>query len=177
MMKSKKVIWKPCPYDSRYAISSNGDVMLRGYVKTYSNGDIEKQEDVLIEPKQLARAGNVYKYISIRGKAYEVHRLVAELFLPNPDNCRFVCHKNNDTLKNDADNLVWVNVNQALQKKFDAVANGDYVAGHRCTCIETQETYSSIREASDKLNIPYHKLRLAVLSNRTIDGHTVCIDI
>ncbi len=176
-MKSKSVIWKVCPYDSKYAISSNGDVMLRGYVKTYSNGDIEKKEDTIIEPKQLTRAGHKYNYISIRGKAYEVHRLVAELFLPNPEKCRFVCHKNSDTLKNNVDNLIWANVNQSLQKKFDAASRGDYAIGHRCICIETRDTYASIREASDKLNIPYHKLRLAVLSNRAINGYTISIDI
>lgn len=176
-MKFKKLVWKPCPYDSKYAISSKGDVMLRGYTKTYSNGDVEHQDDVIIKPKQLTRAGNVYKYISIKGKAYEIHRLVAELFLSNPDGCRFVCHRNNDTLDNTVENLIWANVNKTLQKKFDEATNGNYPAGHKCICVETQNTYSSIREASDKLNIPYHRLRLAALSGRTIDGHTIYIDM
>ena len=176
-MKSKAAIWKVCPYDSKYAVSSNGDIMLRGYVKTYSNGDIEKKEDKMIEPKELTRAGHKYKYISIRGKAYEVHRLVAELFLPNPNQYRFVCHINHDTLKNNVENLMWASVNQSLQKKFDAKSQGDYASGHKCMCIETKDTFASIREASDKLNVPYHRLRSAVLSNRTINGYTVCIDI
>lgn len=176
-MKRKDAIWKVCPYDSKYAVSSNGDIMLRGYVKKYSNGDIEENEDKIIEPKQLIRAGHKYKYISIRGKAYEVHRLVAELFLPNPDKCRFVCHKNDNTLENNVENLIWANVNQSLQKKFDATARGDYAVGHKCICLETKDTYASIREASDKLNIPYHRLRSAVLSNRTINGYTISIDI
>ena len=66
---------------------------------------------------------------------------------------------------------------KALQKKFDAKSQGDYASGHKCMCIETKDTFASIREASDKLNVPYHRLRSAVLSNRTVNGYTVCIDI
>lgn len=40
-------------------------------------------------------------------KAFTVHKLVAEAFVPNPDNCKFVLHKDGDCKNNNANNLVW----------------------------------------------------------------------
>jgi len=41
------------------------------------------------------------------GKQYKLHRLVAESFIPNPDNKPFVCHIDGDTTNNHFSNLYW----------------------------------------------------------------------
>lgn len=51
-----------------------------------------------------------YRKVGVYGRYYYVHRLVAELFVPNPGNLPFVAHANRDTGDNRAENLKWVSV-------------------------------------------------------------------
>ena len=46
-----------------------------------------------------------------------VHRLVAEAFIDNPDNCKLVIHKDNDYMNNTAENLQWSNLQNNQIKK------------------------------------------------------------
>lgn len=52
-------------------------------------------------------------------KHKRVHRLVAEAFIPNPENKPFVCHRNN--IKSDChkDNLYWGNCSENTKQAFD----------------------------------------------------------
>lgn len=68
---------------------------------------------------------HTYRYINFRWngkqKNKSVHRLVAEAFLPNPDNLPCIHHIDGDRLNNKLDNLKWVseqeNVKQAKPPK------------------------------------------------------------
>lgn len=59
---------------------------------------------------------NTYRYINFRwngkSKNKAVHRLVAEAFLPNPNNLPVVHHKDSNRLNNNLDNLEWVTYQQ-----------------------------------------------------------------
>ena len=48
-----------------------------------------------------------YLRISLRGKNYRIHRLVANAFVPNPDNLPQVNHKDGNKLNNHYLNLEW----------------------------------------------------------------------
>ena len=59
---------------------------------------------------------NGYKWFDLRwrGKKYvrSQHRLLAEAFIPNPNNFKYVHHINNDRLDNRLENLGWVNASE-----------------------------------------------------------------
>lgn len=48
-----------------------------------------------------------YKLITIFGRKYYLHRLMAETFVPNPKNLKIAHHKDGNHRNNSADNLEW----------------------------------------------------------------------
>lgn len=67
---------------------------------------VNDQGEVLSEHKvYVAKTG--YKVIKVNSFYYCIHRMVAELFLPNPNNNNIVDHINNDRCDNRVENLRW----------------------------------------------------------------------
>lgn len=81
-----------------------------------------------------------------------VHRLVAENFISNPDNLPIVNHKDENKTNNHVDNLEWCNdkynINYGQGIKLRSIARGKPVM-----CIETQQSYYGLREASRQTGI------------------------
>lgn len=95
-MKSTE-IWKDIPgFEGRYYISSMGRVKS---VRPGWGVYIMKQKDTC--GYYTVQLGNTQK-------TYYVHRLVAEAFVPNPDNKPQVNHINEDKHDNRAENLNWM---------------------------------------------------------------------
>lgn len=85
--------------------------------------------------------GKGYLRVSIGKKLMFIHRLVAEKYIPNPENKPQVNHKDGNKLNNCVDNLEWV-TNQ--ENRNHAVDNDLQVTGEKCSWSKLTE--DNVRE-------------------------------
>ena len=76
-------------------------------------------------------------------KHYRIHRLVAETYLPNPDNLPQVNHIDEDKTNNALPNLEFC----------DAAYNINYSQAKKVICLETNEIFDSITKAAKAVDI------------------------
>lgn len=96
-MEKIKEEWRPVKgYEGLYEVCNYGLVKSLGKRKTIMKIDVSKCGYAMI---------HLYKNGSY--KRALVHRLVAEAFIPNPDNLPQVNHKDENKLNNRVDNLEW----------------------------------------------------------------------
>lgn len=90
-------------YEGLYQVSNTGKV--KSLARTYKN---RKCEEIIKSPS-LASKGYYRLPLCKEGKIkyYYIHRLVAEAFIPNPNNYKMVNHKDENKLNNNANNLEW----------------------------------------------------------------------
>lgn len=92
-------IWKQTKYNN-YLVSNYGRVMSKGN----KENRYKRNTDLILTP---ADNGHGYLFVNIEGKQKYIHRLVAETFIPNPNNYPEINHKNENKNDNSVDNLEW----------------------------------------------------------------------
>lgn len=131
---------------------------LSDYIVTEQGEIINKRNAKKVKP-QLNGKG--YLRVSIGGKLQFVHRLVAQIHIPNPENKPQVNHKDGNKLNNCVDNLEW-STNKENRKH--AVKNRLHLCGEDCPWAKlTQKDVDFIRfhkeftakELSQKFNVSY----------------------
>ena len=147
--------WSPIP-NTNYSVSSKGRVRNDKFNKIKANGNT---------------TDGYYKvdlYSDGQRETKKIHRLVAEAFIPNPNNLPQVNHIDGNKKNNDVNNLEWVNCSQNMLHAYEnglVKPHPSYgMRGHKnpnggrkgipIFCIETGEFFKSAAEAEEKTGIP-----------------------
>lgn len=104
-----KEIWKYTNEKKLYRASSLGRVQSR--IQSYNRYTGYKFCDWFDLKQCFGKSdytGSGYLAVNVDGKVKRVHRIIAELFIPNPENKREVDHINGNRMDNRVENLRWV---------------------------------------------------------------------
>ena len=145
-------IWRPIKGFDGYEVSNTGKVRSLNYLN--KKGNIKELSH------WIGKKG--YHQVTLRKNnknSYPyIHRLVAEAFIPNPDNKPEVDHiiPVSNGGSDGADNLRWCTHKENMNNKYskDNIRKGQYT---KVQCIETGEIFDSITDAVGLKNKKYFK--------------------
>lgn len=139
--------------NNNYSISNNGKLLNK-----------KGKEKALINTEDGYLKANLY--MNGKSSSKRIHRLVAEAFIPNPENKPDVNHKDGNKHNNSVDNLEWVNKSENMQHAYRtglAKPHATYGMlghknpnagrkGHKVMIIETGEIFDSIKDCAIAIN-------------------------
>lgn len=155
-------IWTPLKnFEGFYEISTYGRIKtVERIIYTNNNGYIKQNS--FIKKQQKHYRGYLTVSLKKNGKIYKkyVHRLVAETFIPNPNNLPQINHKDENKKNNCVDNLEWCdniyNMNYGSRLKQLSESLKGNIPHNAIKVLFNGVIYNSIIEASKTNNIsPY----------------------
>ena len=177
MDNENNIIWKPVVgYEGTYEVSNTGRVRSVGrYIRNNAGSKphwVNGSEKKII----INKYRNGYCELSLikngKEKKCKVHRLVAEAFLPNPNNYPQVNHRDGNKQNNNVENLEWCtdkyNKEHAWRTGLATCHNKTPII-----CTQTNETFPSVAEAARRLKCNKREIFRMMSGNRkSVHGYS-----
>lgn len=172
------VEWKKIPNRDNYSVSDDGQI------RNDRTGKILKQSP--------SRAG--YARVSLSNGTGKIptivftHRVVAEVFIPNPNNLPQVNHLNSNRMDASKSNLEWVTPKENMEHALRSGNWNSLETSRKANKVSIEKTsipvivtdsmgiereFPSMSTASRELEIPYRKVQRAVNSGKIIQRYTI----
>jgi hypothetical protein len=135
-------MWKDVVgFEGYYEVSDQGEVRSVKRTVLQKNGKLSTYPSRLLKPDTSGTSKTIYLRVSLsknnKVSRQLVHRLVAQAFIPNPNNKPHVNHVDNDSLNNSVSNLEWCTHSENMihaQKQnrlFESQSKGGKLGGSR----------------------------------------------
>lgn len=136
-------IWKEIPFLKDYEVSNLGRILKHNYAYT-------KETKIV----KLSTYKFGYKYFTANNKKYTVHRLVAQAFIPNPNDYPIINHVDNNPSNNRVENLEWCTYKHNME--------------HCLKCGRFEEAKKKISRANKGKNNPGTIKNLAEINSKKV---------
>lgn len=118
---------------------------------------------------------NQYGYLQVglmvnsKLKKYRIHRLVAEAYIPNPDNKPYVNHLNECKSDNYVSNLEWATAKENINYGT-GIERGSKRQWTKIRCVETGDIYPSQKAASRDTGICVQSIHFCIHGKQKTAG-------
>lgn len=171
-------------YEGLYQVSNLGRV--RSLAK---KAGFHNRKDKIIK-NHITRYGYNLNHLCKNGIVYYIstHRLVAEAFIPNPENKPQINHIDGNRTNNSVDNLEWVTCSENIRHKFDVLGYKGSMFGKKLSenhkkkigearskkvlCVELNKVFNSAREAATWLNLSRNSINESIFRNHKCGGYS-----
>ena len=124
-MNTENEIWKDVKgYECYYEVSNLGRVKRKKGETIYKDGRIAHFSETVLKPT-IFKKGYLMVYLSKNAnkRTIQVHRIVADAFIANPENKETINHIDCNKLNNNVSNLEWMTNLENIQHSIE---NGRY---------------------------------------------------